>query len=226
MWVCILDQLLHNQGPQTHHPQYNLCNITSLLHWFEKTLANNQRIMAVSLRWLSPSVFTNWCRRFFLASLAFIARLVAKCGCTLFRLHILKGQLAYVHAYLRMTLGTPELYVACCSEVFVVLPGLVGCMYFFWHASFSLPYAHACAHTHAHIQEWRDLAVLRGFSQYIQIFELKRHPVRYLLKKWGENPKWSAEALIAALEHIDRIDVVHFIRSRFIEKDEPPIMHE
>lgn len=87
--------------------------------------------------------------------------------------------------------------------------------------SFSLPSIHVSACTHAHIQEWKDLAVLRGFSQYTQIFELKRHPVRYLLKKWGENPKWSVEALIAALECIDRVDVVHFIRSRFIEQDEP-----
>ena len=94
----------------------------------------------------------------------------------------------------------------------------VGCtgLLFVSFAHALLPPTHT-HNTHTHTQDWKDLAVLRGFGEYTQIFELKSHPVRYLLKKWGESPKWSIKALIAALECIDRMDVVHFIRSRFIQ---------
>ena len=69
----------------------------------------------------------------------------------------------------------------------------------------------------SYTQDWKDLANLRGFGQYTQIFELKYHPVRYLLRKWGESPKWSVQALIAALEKLDRVDVVNFIKAKFID---------
>ena len=116
------------------------------------------------------------------------------------------------------------------SELCVLLSQLdaLDCYLFLLHMHYSLyitQHTHTHTHnthththnTHTHTQDWKDLAVLRGFGEYTQIFELKSHPVRYLLKKWGESPKWSIKALIAALECIDRMDVVHFIRSRFIQ---------
>ena len=70
-------------------------------------------------------------------------------------------------------------------------------------------------------QDWKDLTELKGFGDYIQILNNKEpSPVKYLLRKWGENPKWTLEALIAALDLIDRRDAALYVQSYFFKKEE------
>jgi GTPase SAR1 family protein len=69
-------------------------------------------------------------------------------------------------------------------------------------------------------KDWKALTELRGFGDYVQILSHKEpFHVKYLLRKWGENPRWTLESLIAALDSMDRNDVALYVKAFFLPKD-------
>jgi hypothetical protein len=62
--------------------------------------------------------------------------------------------------------------------------------------------------------DWKELAVNINLSEYIELLRDRKEPVRDLLMKWGEKPRWTIDNLLYALQEIRRHDAYNLLRAK------------
>lgn len=53
-----------------------------------------------------------------------------------------------------------------------------------------------------------------NLSEYIEILEGESHPVKKLVLKWGEKPRWTIDSLLFALKGVNREDTFDYLRAK------------
>lgn len=53
-----------------------------------------------------------------------------------------------------------------------------------------------------------------NLSEYIEILEGESHPVKKLILKWGEKPRWTVNSLLIALKEVNREDAFDYLRAK------------
>lgn len=57
-----------------------------------------------------------------------------------------------------------------------------------------------------------------NLSEYIEILKDQKEPVKKLIMKWGEKPRWTIDNLLYALQEMGHIDAYNLVRARTDKK--------